>query len=239
METFQGIILRQVAYKESSKILHIYTSEGLISVLVHGAKRLKSPYLAMMDRYGEVSVFTSGKNLRTLHDASLIHHFDGLKHDFLKSCLAEHLAELVLHIADAQIEHHKLAPFLSKVFFKMEQENNALLYVMMFELKLLYLLGIQPSLKQCVICNQTSNLQFSIEDGGMRCREHLEHIEHWSDESIRIIRLLYYFDIQDVWTEDMKEETLREIRRFIDLYYEVHLQFTTKSRKLLMGLLGY
>ena len=43
IKKIEGIIVSEVDYKESSKIINLYTKEyGIIGVLARGAKRLKS-----------------------------------------------------------------------------------------------------------------------------------------------------------------------------------------------------
>jgi recombinational DNA repair protein (RecF pathway) len=50
---------------------------------------------------------------------------------------------------------------------------------------------------------------------------------------------LYYFDLASDELMEIEEDIIRELRNVLDRYYEYHLNTKTKSRKLLMGLLGY
>lgn len=239
MDTFQGVILRQIAYKESSKIIHLYTKKGLVSLLAHGAKRIKSPFLASLDRFNFVEVFATGKDLKTLSDVSVIESYPHLKSDLLKLTFLEHIAELVYHIQDSSIDHEKLAPFFIKIMQRVEQEVDFIPYILMFEIKLLYLLGIQPALKECLICKAKMDLYLSVEDGGLRCISHLEHKESWSADVVALLQTLYYYDLQNPQKLTYDGEVIKEARLFLDRYYVHHLHFQTKSRHVLMGLLGY
>lgn len=239
MEAFQGVILRQIAYKESSKILHVYTDQGLISFLAHGAKRLKSPFLSALDRFNYVQVFATGKDLKTLTDVTVVESFPVLKADLVKLTYLEHIAELVYHVQDSSIDHQKLAPFLYKIMQRVEREQQFIPYLYMFELKLLYLLGIQPALRECLVCKVKTDLVLSVEDGGLRCNHHLEHKEHWSTDLVDLLQTLYYYDLQNPQVILETLETTKEARLFLDQYYLYHLHYQTKSRHVLMGLLGY
>lgn len=239
MESFQGIFLKQIPFKESSKIMHIYTDEGLKSVLIHGAKRLKSPFLASSDLLNEVICHTSGKDLLTLVDMSIVEHYDHIREDVIKTTFAQHICELILHVADSSIDHKRLKPFLSKVLQRINTTDQAVLYVYMFELKLLYLLGVQPSLKQCLICQSSKDLTLSVLDGGARCETHVEHKEAWSEDVRQLASALYYYDITNDITWTIDDALISECRRFLDRYYEVYLNYRTKSRNVWMGLLGY
>ena len=72
MPAFDGLILKQIPFKESSKILHVYTAEGMKSVLVHGAKKFGSPYLSSSENLNLVRFQAVGKDMLTLTDADLI-----------------------------------------------------------------------------------------------------------------------------------------------------------------------
>ena len=44
LKEIEGIIIREIPYGETSKIIHVYTNEGVISIMCKGAKTLKSPF---------------------------------------------------------------------------------------------------------------------------------------------------------------------------------------------------
>ena len=44
IKKIKGIVIKEIAYKETSKIIEVFTEdEGIISIMAKGAKRIKSP----------------------------------------------------------------------------------------------------------------------------------------------------------------------------------------------------
>ncbi|MBN2540670.1 MAG: DNA repair protein RecO [Bacilli bacterium] len=240
MEYIEGLILKKLDYKESSQILYLYTDKGLMSVLVHGSRKVKSPYLNLTRVLNLVGLHTSGKDLQTLRDGDVLEDFRDLKENIETFTYLQHILELVYHIAQHEHDHEKLYLFLLKILAKVKTTEAYIPYLNMVELKLLHLLGINPLFTSCTSCGKTDHLQFSVREGGMCCKEHYQGNEpRVSDECVKLMMKLYYYDLQAPTPIDYTEETLRELRGVIDRYYEYHLNFRSNSRKMLVGLIGY
>jgi len=240
LEYIEGLILKKLDYKESSKIIYIYTKEGLISVLIHGNRKANSPYLNLSSILNYVKIYVSGKSLLTLRDGDVLKHYLKIKKNIDKFIYVQHILELIYNFANYEYDHNKLLLFLLKIFDKCETTPNFIPYLNMIELKMLYLLGINPFFKHCVGCNRTDDLRFSIKEGGMCCEEHFPKDEVvFSNKCINTMRELYYFDIDKQRDIFIDKSVLIELRKLIDLFYEYHLNFKTKSRKMLKGLIGY
>ncbi len=239
MERLDGLILKQIAYKDSSKIMQVTTASGRKSVLVHGAKKLNSPYLAASEPMTQIRFFVSGTNLQTLRDVEIVHDFRVLKADVVKYAAGCHLMELVDRFEESEIDHAKLYPFLLKILLRVESETAYELYVAMFELKLLYLIGVQPNLRQCAVCSATEGLRLTAEGGGCLCSEHRTGEFSYDDATLDLVLRLYYHDLLHPLDVVVTDAVLVSLRRFIDHYYAFHLNLHTKSRQLWMGLQGY
>ena len=59
LKEVEGIIVREIPYGETSKIIHVYTIEGIISIMCKGAKSLKSPFRAttLKFTYGKFNIY--------------------------------------------------------------------------------------------------------------------------------------------------------------------------------------
>ncbi len=239
LETIEGIVLKKINYKEHSKIIHIYTRDGLKSVLMHGSNKISSPYLKFGEILSEVKLNVSGKNLKTLRDGDLVKDFRTIKEDITKYTYLTHVLELVYYFSSHEHDHEKLYNFLLKVIDKTSAEEDYIPYINMLEAKLLYLLGVNPELDSCVECGSTERLSFSIKAGGMTCVDHRQGDENFSNETIDVLKFLYYFDMQNPTEFKIEAALLKEIRNLLDKYYEYHLNYRSKSRKILIGLIGY
>lgn len=226
-------------YKESSKIVFLYTASGKTSFLVHGANKLSSPFLAKTEILTKLKVFTEGKGLKIGKEIEILDLFAGIKSNLEKYTYCLHILEILQQIADAEIDHEKLFAFLGKIFPLIETEPEYIPYIYMFESKLLYLLGIQPELQSCVTCNSKDVIAFSVSDGGMCCLDHLPLCKTYPKSIVDHFLKLYYFNLDKPGELKFDEFTIKEIRHLLDEYYQYHLNFETKSRQLLKGLIGY
>lgn len=239
MENIKGLILKSINYKESSKIIYVYTNSGLRSVLIHGSNKLKNRYLNLSRVLNYIDVHVSGKELVTFRDGDVINGYRNIANNLEKYTYSTHILEIVYSFSNHEHDHEKLLNFLLKILTKIENEKDYIPYLNMVELKLLYLLGINPLFNQCVSCGKTDNLQFSITEGGMCCPEHLKNPTSISDKCLFNIKYIYYYDLAKDTMLKIEKNDLKEIRNFLDKYYEYHLNIKTNSRKLLMGLIGY
>lgn len=238
MEQIEGIVLKQMNYKESSKIIYVYTPKGKVSVLVHGSNKPKSPYLNLVRVFSHVKLFVSGKELKTLRDGEVIDYYTDISEDLDKYTYGQHLMEVIYYFSEHEHDHEKLFAFLVKILDKMASEKEVGIYVMMAELKLLYLLGVQPLFRHCVYCHKDQGLAFSLKDGGMVCPDHREGSKY-NQSTIDLMQILYYYDLQHPTEIHANLNDLIALRGLIDSYYEYHLNYRSRARKMLKNILGY
>jgi len=238
LEEYTGIILKKISYKESSEIIYLYTLDGLIGVLVHGSKKMKSPFLNLTKVLNHVKVYVSGKNLKVLRDAEIIENNTSIVTDLDKYTYVTHMLELIYYFSTHEHDHEKLLGFLLKIIPEIKIKTNYIPYIYMLELKLLYLLGVNPNLKSCLSCGDTKDLVFSVKDGSCFCLNHLPE-NFYSSQVLEVVKQLYYFDVEKSSEIEIKTEILLEIRKLLDEYYEYHLNYHSKARKMLKGLIGY
>ena len=239
LEYIEGIILKKINYKESSKIIYLYTKTGLISVLIHGNNKMKSPFLSFSKVLSKVGIHVSGKDLRTLREGDVLDDYRRISSDLEKYTYSLHVLELIYYISTHEHDHEKLYHFLLKIFSIVDEQEVYIPYLNMIELKLLYLLGINPMFGHCVECERTDNLRFSIQAGGMCCETHLTGVSDIETEVVNELMKIYYFDLSTSDQLDIDKRFYKDIRQAIDKYYQYHLNFKSNSRKMLIGLIGY
>jgi DNA repair protein RecO (recombination protein O) len=236
MEAREGIVVKQIAFKESSVIIHVYGPTGLESLLVHRAKKWNSPFLRLIEPITAIRYHAAGKDLKTLTDADILEDYAALKTDLERSLAASHLLELTARHVEGDLDHAKLYPFLRIVLKRIGEDPRFDLYAMMFELKLYYLLGVQPALRGCVVCGQTEGLLLSVSGGGAVCADHRRPDAIFEADVLAAAATLYHHDIRQPLDWTFPESTVQSLRRFVDQYTEYHLHLLTKSRQLWMGL---
>lgn len=89
MEKAEGIVLRQTSYRESDKIVVVFTREfGKIGMVARGAKKGKSRLAAVTQPFttGMFSFF-GGRGLVTLQQGDVIHNFSSIQQDIFFNSL--------------------------------------------------------------------------------------------------------------------------------------------------------
>ena len=97
IETVEGIIVSTIPYKESSKILNVFTKEhGLIGMMAKGANRMKSELRSVSDKltYGYFHIYYKEGKLSNLISVDVINPLKQIKTDLEKISYASYLLEL-------------------------------------------------------------------------------------------------------------------------------------------------
>ena len=235
----EAIIFKHQDYKESSRLLIAYSEKGKLSFLAQGANKFESPLRSATETLNQVTITHTGKDLQIIKEIEVIKDYSILKADMIRYTHALHLIELVLFVVQGVTDDQKLYPFLVKILNRIETDPLFQAYVLMFESKLLYLIGLQPRFSGCLVCGATNDLRFSISEGGMCCPLHRFQGKLVPEPLIRSWEYLYRFDLNQNQKLDYDMSDIKELRALVDEYYEYHLNHQTKARSLIRDLLGY
>ena len=96
----EGIVVSNTSYKESSKIINIFTSEyGIIGCISKGCKNLKSKLRLPSEKfaYGTFHLYYKEDGLSTLIDGDIKNYFFNIKSDIVKISYLSYLTELAVH----------------------------------------------------------------------------------------------------------------------------------------------
>ncbi len=151
----RGLVLREAAYRESSKMLTVLTdSLGKISVSAKGALRRNSRIAAasQLFAFSELSLGASGDRYY-LNDASTIELFDGLKADIAAFALGAYFLELLdAACQEAAEEPEALSLGLNALWLLSGGKKSPSLVKSVFELRLMCVLGYMPGADNCSAC---------------------------------------------------------------------------------------
>ena len=101
------------------------------------------------------------------------------------------------------------------------------------ELKYLSYLGISPNFDTCAICGSSKVITLSTEKGGFICSNHHTNERIVNSKTLKIIRMLYYVDIDKITKLDVSNTVKEEINNFINEYYDRYTGFYLKSKEFL------
>ena len=173
-KTLHGLVLREVKYKESSKILTILTEEeGKITAEARGALRKGAKHGASAQTlvWSELTFFENrGRN--TLTEGSVLEDFAALRADIGDYALGCYFAELLESLSDEDSPDTALLHLGLNALFALSRKLYPSEHIKaVFELRCMRLAGFAPSLDRCADCGTHSpeSPRFSIYGGGVHC----------------------------------------------------------------------
>lgn len=236
IKKIEGIIVKETAFGESSKIINIYTKEhGIIGVMAKGSKNIKSKLrnFTTMFTYGYFHVYYKEDKLSTLIECEIIDGFLYLKTDIILLSYLTYIIELSTQI-HKQSNNQIIYNLLISTIKKMNEQYNPKILTNIFELKLLDFLGISLKLDGCIKCGSKTNIiTINSEEGGFICKN-CNHDELIYDEKvIKMMRMYYLIEIDSISSLNISEPVIDSINDFINNYYEQYTGLYLNSKKYL------
>ncbi len=232
IESIEGIILSEVNYSESSKILNVLTKEyGLIGVMSKGARNIKSKLRGVSRKliYGTFNIYYKESGLSTLISVDLINSFTNTLMDLEKISYSSFLMDLVMQV-ERQNSDPLIFDYLKDTLLKIEDGLDPLILTNILELKLLDFLGVKPNLDSCSLCGSTKNIiSLSSSEYGFVCSDCYTNQKLTSEEVIKTIRMYSYVEIKNITKLNIDRKIVSEINVFLDEYYE-HTGLYLKSK---------
>jgi len=233
IESFEGIILSETNYSESSKILNVLTDKhGLIGVISKGCRNMKSKLRGVSRKliYGTLHVYYKENGLSTLIGVDVINSFSKTMMDLEKISYASFILDLTYQVVK-QTESEEIFDLLKNALIKLEEGIPPLPLTNIVELKLLDYLGVAPNVDSCCHCGSTKGIvTLSSEDGGYICKDCYDNEPLVSEKTIKMIRMYYYVDISSITKLDVSSEVTKEINTFLDDYYDRFTGLYVKSK---------
>lgn len=160
----EGIVLYSLSYKEQSKLVYLYTSLGIQSVLVRKLKENGS----FITTFNIVSYEVSKGKLPTLISFEVVKNYFDFSNQLDKVSSLMVLIQVIRSIG-SDAPHGRIYPFFKKCLEVLYEANDVRFILAIFLTKMLAVLGIRPVLNRCVRCNRTDLVGFSVIEGGALC----------------------------------------------------------------------
>lgn len=235
----EGIVIRNVDYGETSKIVTIYTRElGKVTLMARGAKKPVSKLTGITQLFHQgYFLFHSGTGMGTLQQGESIRVYRKITEDIYITSYATYMAELLDRSTDEKQKNAYLFDLFESLYQYLNDGYDPEIIINIFELKILSILGIAPELSRCVSCGKVEgNFHFSTNEGGIICHRCVDRDRYALPISVgaaKIMRMLFLIDVNRLGNISISEQTKHEIRELIDHYYEKNSGIYLKSKKFL------
>jgi len=239
IEEMNGIVVWESDYGETSKLLHILTSEyGIVNVISKGCRRMKSELRSVSSKltYGRFNIFYKENKLSNLISVDVENNFRNILLDIEKISYASYLLELSNQVSK-QHSSHFIFDLLISALTKINEDFDPLVITNIVELKFLDLLGVMPMIEGCVVCgNKSSIATISSYKGGYLCNKCKGNEKIVDSKTIKLIRMLYYVDIDKISKIEINDKNKYEINKFLSEYYDRYTGLYLKSKSFLKSI---
>lgn len=180
----EGIVLRNLRFGETSRILTLFTREaGKLGVMAKGARDPKNPFGASLElfiRGGYILYYRSGRDLQLLRTGWVEQEYGA----FLKEPRRYAIGSAALEFLDRVVLEDEPLPELYELTVRalsaLERTNDDSLGEVLraFQLRVATLLGYAPRLESCLHCGRVASAAddpdsrpwlFRIAEGGILC----------------------------------------------------------------------
>ena len=233
-----GIVISSTPFKESSRIINIFTKDmGIIGCIAKGSKSLKSKLRLPSERfaYGTFHMYYKENGLSTLIDGDIKNYFINIKSDILKISYLTYICDLASNVYK-ESNDNEVYELMESAILKIEDNLDPKIITNVLELQYLSYLGINLNLDNCVKCGSSKIVTLSLSKGGYVCNNCRTSEPLLDEKVLKMLRLYYYVDISKISNLDIDKKVSDMIDTIIDEYYEQYSGVYLKSKKMLKEL---
>jgi DNA repair protein RecO (recombination protein O) len=239
MELREGIVVKSQKYQENSKLITIVNSEGKETYLVRGASNLKSKNYAYSQELTKIAYDAnqSKNSFHILKSGKVLNNYTRIKSDLQKINDSLLIMEASYLLGNHLEDYSTFYQFLNDILENLNNQEYHPYYLFIFQVKLLYLLGIGPIFSKCTECGRRDQLiGFDFLRGGMKCAkcDSFSNV-YYNQEVIEILRYLYLTKLEEISFEDLNKlpNQVTEIYNFLNRYYEHFLGYQSRALKII------
>lgn len=236
IKEIEGFIINEIPYGDTSKIINIFTSDGIIGCIAKGAKSLKSNLRVNTIKftYGKFLIDKKENKLSNLREANSINELINIKKDLLLISYLSYIVELTNQIIKQTDDYETLYNLFINIILKLNNQLNPKVLTNIYELKVLDYLGVGINFSSCSKCGSTKSIITIDGDvGGYICSSCYTNEFIYDDKTIKMLRLYYLIDVQSISELKISDKVINNIDHFINTYYDRYTGLYLTSKKFL------
>ncbi|MFA5470489.1 MAG: DNA repair protein RecO [Acholeplasmataceae bacterium] len=217
----EGLIFKVQPYKETSRLLFVFTPVGKVTLVAKGAQKVTDKSRVISQYLTHISFKEQkDKSFYTMQEPKIINEFSILKADYHKT----KQAALILEIIDQlMIDDLNYKDIFNDAILALN-EKDIKVSSLSFALKVLKPLGYALNLD----ADGRQIIGLSIEKGGLVYQNEVFPIDLNTKDAIFLLKLYYLpYNEHGIYEIDI----LEKIEFFIKKYYQYHLNVTLKHLK--------
>lgn len=237
IENVEGFIINEIPYGETSKIVNIFTKNGVIGCIAKGAKTLKSNLRVNTVKFTYGTFIIHKKNndkLSLLTEANCSNDLKNIKNDLLLISYLSYIVELTNQVIKQTDEYEDLYNLFINIILKLNDKLDPKIITNIYELKILDYLGVGINFNSCNICGSTKNIVTIDGDvGGYICTKCYKNEVIYDSKTIKMLRMYYLIEVSSISELKISDAVKNNINNFINTYYDRYTGLYLSSKKFL------
>lgn len=214
----RGFIYKIIDYKESSKIIYLYTKEGKKSFKALGVNKKNNKFSSVLITSNIIEYSLTSGDFPSLVEGEAMYSFMN-KLENIKIVEALRIIIELINLMPDDVNNERFYAFLEITLINLVSNPNKVLAI--FLIKSLYLFGINPNFNECIKCHTKNNLIEISALGGALC-------SNCGDNHNYDIWKEYYFDKKDILA--YSDTDFNKLFKEINEYYLSNLNIDLKIK---------
>ena len=230
INTISGVVISVTPFKETSAICSIITSNGLESIFVSNAYKVKNSLKPLLIPFNYLSIeySTSSDKLLIAKGCEIIKDYSPLISSYKNNLFLQCLIQIITFSFNYN-EHFSLDFFLL-ILDSINNKKNLLTLLLLFVGRVYYDLGIKQNVSSCIICNNEKNIiSYSLNEGGFICNKCLNKNHNFINKNKNQLFIFKYI-FSEVSADSLNKEipledgikVLIELTRHLESYFGIN-----------------
>ena len=234
-KTYTAIVLRYANYKESDRILTLFTREcGLLSASAHGCRKPKSPLLGGSEPfvYGEFLLFERAGRF-TVDSCEVLESFYPIREDIARFAGGMSMLKLVEKSGAAERSDRLFSMLYYALSYLCYGDVDPADITICFIIRALSVLGMQPAVTCCARCGKDLRSKktffFSPEQGGALCEDCAAGACAITPLALEALRRMLLLDDENMKKVRLPEAIRSELKKTIRSLASFLMEYDFKS----------
>ncbi|MDD5422950.1 MAG: DNA repair protein RecO [Candidatus Omnitrophota bacterium] len=235
----EGILLRSQDLRETSLILTFYTRDfGKIKGIVRGVRGSRAQCGGgsfEIFAHDEVVFYERKRSeIFTISQCDLLEFFSPVRESLERLSYAGYIVELLDSVTSVGDKNPDVFALLLNSLKLLSGESSAKRVARIFEIKLLHILGLMPTLEICANCGQKviADARFSFRHGGLICKNCYDsdkEAKPFLPGTARFIEYIRSSPFERVARVKVAAEVGKELESMLRKFLDYHIERRLKS----------
>lgn len=226
----KAIVISSIKYSDTSLIVKLFTQEkGVQSFLLKGilsSKKgaIKPGYFLPLTQLKIVANIRENKNLQSLKEVSVSHHYLSISNHIIKQSIALFLSEILAQSIQEHEKNNELFEFLESSFTWLDRHEKVSGFHLLFLIKLTKYLGFYPD------TTDISFKGFNLLEGNFTNSTNENNI--LKGQKLIVFKKLLAIHFEDLDRISFSKTERKDLLNFLTHYFELHLEGFRNPRSL-------